>query len=70
MSEPSDHASNGSNLISATNNQESFIAEIRFEPLNTRSDSSKVRSTVLRTLLIYCIAPSPNSLKVLHLGKN
>lgn len=36
--EPSDRVFNGSDLISIINDQESFIAEIRFEPSNTQSD--------------------------------
>ncbi|KAI8531539.1 hypothetical protein RHMOL_Rhmol11G0144400 [Rhododendron molle] len=48
-SNPSDRASDGSDLISATNDREPFIAEMRSEPSNARSDNLKVRSTVLRT---------------------
>ncbi|KAI8563087.1 hypothetical protein RHMOL_Rhmol03G0086100 [Rhododendron molle] len=43
--EPSDRASDCSDLISATNDRESFIVEMRSEP------SNDVCSTVLRTLL-------------------
>ncbi|KAI8571756.1 hypothetical protein RHMOL_Rhmol01G0143500 [Rhododendron molle] len=44
-----DAPSDGLNLISATNDQESFIVEMRFKPSDVRFDSSKVCSTVLRT---------------------
>ncbi|KAI8571773.1 hypothetical protein RHMOL_Rhmol01G0144900 [Rhododendron molle] len=46
-SEPSDHASNGSNLILATNNRESFITEMRSDPSDVRSDGSEVRNMVV-----------------------
>lgn len=44
--EPSDRASDGSDLISTMNYSRSLVAEMRFKPLDARSDGSKVRSTV------------------------
>ncbi|KAI8535869.1 hypothetical protein RHMOL_Rhmol10G0207600 [Rhododendron molle] len=54
-SKPSDRVSDGSNLISTINDQEPFITEMKFEPLDARFDGSEVRSLVLRTLLQYNI---------------
>ncbi|XP_058215603.1 ankyrin repeat-containing protein ITN1-like [Rhododendron vialii] len=50
-SEPSDRASDGSDLISIMNNSRSLVVKIRFEPLNVRSDGSEVRKAVLGTSL-------------------
>ncbi|KAI8535733.1 hypothetical protein RHMOL_Rhmol10G0196500 [Rhododendron molle] len=50
-SEPSDHAFDGSNLISAMNGSRSLVAEMRSEPSDARSDGSEVRSTILCTSL-------------------
>ncbi|KAI8555590.1 hypothetical protein RHMOL_Rhmol05G0184500 [Rhododendron molle] len=49
--EPSDHASDGLDLISTTNDRESFIAKMRSEPSD--ANDSKVRSA------LHCTAPSP-----------
>ncbi|KAI8531020.1 hypothetical protein RHMOL_Rhmol11G0105300 [Rhododendron molle] len=47
ISEPSDHASDGLDLISVTNDREPFITEMRSKPSDTRSNGSEVRNTVL-----------------------
>ncbi|KAI8549628.1 hypothetical protein RHMOL_Rhmol06G0039600 [Rhododendron molle] len=51
----SERASDGSDLILETNYQEPFIADMRSEPSDSRSDGSDVHSTVLRTPLQYSI---------------
>ncbi|KAI8551507.1 hypothetical protein RHMOL_Rhmol06G0192200 [Rhododendron molle] len=48
-SEPSDCASDGSDLTSAMNSSRSLVAEMKSEPSGARSEGSKVRSTVLCT---------------------
>ncbi|KAI8528384.1 hypothetical protein RHMOL_Rhmol12G0144700 [Rhododendron molle] len=57
--EPSDHTSDGSDPILATNDREPFIAEMRSEPLDARSDGLEVCSMVLRTPMHNTI---PNSI--------
>ncbi|KAI8566333.1 hypothetical protein RHMOL_Rhmol02G0032700 [Rhododendron molle] len=49
--ELSDCTSNNSNLISATNDREPFITDMRSESSNAQSDGSDVHSTVLHGLL-------------------
>lgn len=44
-SEPSDRASDGSDLILAINDRESFIAKMRFEPADARSNGLEMCST-------------------------
>ncbi|KAI8566334.1 hypothetical protein RHMOL_Rhmol02G0032800 [Rhododendron molle] len=50
-SEQSDCTSNDSDLISATNDREPFITDMRSESSNAQSDGSDVHSTVLHGLL-------------------
>ncbi|KAI8538876.1 hypothetical protein RHMOL_Rhmol09G0137400 [Rhododendron molle] len=54
----SDHASDGSDLISAMNGSKS-------EPSDAQSDGSKVRSTVL-CILLHNTNPNSNSTLVIH----
>ncbi|KAI8522876.1 hypothetical protein RHMOL_Rhmol13G0031200 [Rhododendron molle] len=44
ISEPSDRASDGLNLISAMNVSRLLVAEMKSKPLDIRSDDSKVRA--------------------------
>ncbi|KAI8530311.1 hypothetical protein RHMOL_Rhmol11G0047000 [Rhododendron molle] len=59
-SKPSDSVSNGSDLISTTNNREPFIAEMRSELSDAQSNDLEVHSTMLLTPLrsttVRCIA--------------
>ncbi|KAI8549772.1 hypothetical protein RHMOL_Rhmol06G0051300 [Rhododendron molle] len=58
--EPSDCAFDGSDLISTINDRESFIAEMRSEPSDTRSNDSKATNTVLRIPLHTAPSPTPH----------
>ncbi|XP_058217517.1 EIN3-binding F-box protein 1-like [Rhododendron vialii] len=49
--EPLDRALDGSDFISAFNDQEPFITELRSEPSDARSDGSEVHNMVLHTPL-------------------
>lgn len=49
ISEQSDRASDGSDLISVMSGSRSLVAEIRSEPSDARSNSSEVRNTVLHS---------------------
>ncbi|KAI8528062.1 hypothetical protein RHMOL_Rhmol12G0122000 [Rhododendron molle] len=50
-SEPSDRASDGSDLISAMNDSLSLVVEMRSKPWDARSDGLEVHITVLCTSL-------------------
>lgn len=47
--EPSDRAFDSSDLISIINDSRSLVVKMISEPLNVRSDDSKVHNTVLCT---------------------
>ncbi|KAI8560222.1 hypothetical protein RHMOL_Rhmol04G0239200 [Rhododendron molle] len=62
-SEPSDRASDVSDLILAMNDSQSLVAEMRIEPSDTQSNSSKVRSCAP-----HCIAPTQSLVSLPHIS--